>query len=73
MDGITGGDVHVVLKVVKGFVVEPKGWYNDLVAFEKAVGLVAWQKELVLVWLYPHSVTSRDLLPILEGGVVWEG
>ena len=64
MDGVTRGDV--VLKMVKGSVTEAKRWYNNLVAFEKAVGLVAWQEELVPIRLYAHGVTPCDLLPILE-------
>ena len=70
VDGVTGSDV--ALKVKKGFVMEAKCRNNDFVTLKKAVGLVSRQEELVAIRVYVHSVTSGDLLPVLECGVVRE-
>ena len=48
-------------------------WNDNLVSLEKAVGLVAWESELIEILPQLDSIASSDLSPVLECGVVREG
>ena len=67
---VAGGEVSIEMSQRVMTKLLPANDY--MIAFKIPVGFVMWQKEFVEIEKHVNRIPANDLLPILDGNVIWE-